>query len=171
MWRQLRTLPATSRCGRRRGERSGPRSRSSRKEPGTTLSTAPASGGRNGADLLVEALLEANVEIVFGLPGVHNLALWRSLSHSPIRLVTVRHEQAAAYAADGYTRERQAEWALLSPPPGPALQTPSEPWGRHGQVDLPWWWWQPISRAPSGVPAFTEGLFTRRSTRQRCSPR
>ena len=39
-------------------------------------------------------------------PGVHNLALWRSLARSPIRLVTVRHEQAAAYAADGYARPR-----------------------------------------------------------------
>ena len=40
----------------------------------------------------------------FGLPGVHNLALWEALRDSPIRLVGVRHEQAAAYAADGYAR-------------------------------------------------------------------
>ena len=40
----------------------------------------------------------------FGLPGVHNLALWEALRASPIRLVGVRHEQAAAYAADGYAR-------------------------------------------------------------------
>ena len=37
-------------------------------------------------------------------PGVHNLALWEALRESPIRLVGVRHEQAAAYAADGYAR-------------------------------------------------------------------
>jgi thiamine pyrophosphate-dependent acetolactate synthase large subunit-like protein len=64
----------------------------------------PDSDTQTGADLLVAALLAADVEIVFGLPGVHNLALWKSLAHSPIRLVTVRHEQAAAYAADGYAR-------------------------------------------------------------------
>ena len=46
----------------------------------------------------------AGVEVCFGLPGVHNLALWEALRASPIRLVGVRHEQAAAYAADGYAR-------------------------------------------------------------------
>jgi acetolactate synthase-1/2/3 large subunit len=41
---------------------------------------------------------------VFGLPGVHNLAIWKALSESGIRLVGVRHEQTAVYAADGYAR-------------------------------------------------------------------
>ena len=44
------------------------------------------------------------MDVAFGLPGVHNLALWRALGASPIRLVGVRHEQTAAYAADGYAR-------------------------------------------------------------------
>jgi acetolactate synthase-1/2/3 large subunit len=57
-----------------------------------------------GAQLAVAALERAGVELAFGLPGVHNLALWRALGQSPIRLVGVRHEQAAAYAADGYAR-------------------------------------------------------------------
>ena len=57
-----------------------------------------------GADLVVQALEDAGVEVAFGLPGVHNLALWRALGDSPIRLVGVRHEQTAAYAADGYAR-------------------------------------------------------------------
>ena len=42
--------------------------------------------------------------VAFGLPGVHNLAIWKALSESSIRLVGVRHEQAAVYAADGYAR-------------------------------------------------------------------
>src|SRR5919199_2435450 len=58
----------------------------------------------SGAEAIVAALEEAGVEVCFGLPGVHNLALWEALSASPIRLVGVRHEQAAAYAADGYAR-------------------------------------------------------------------
>jgi len=53
---------------------------------------------------VVRALEQAGVEVVFGLPGVHNLALWRALDESDIRLVGVRHEQTAAYAADGYAR-------------------------------------------------------------------
>src|SRR5215212_10292516 len=58
----------------------------------------------NGGALVVRALENAGVEVVFGLPGVHNLAIWRALAESQIRLVGVRHEQAAAYAADGYAR-------------------------------------------------------------------
>src|SRR4051794_12641609 len=57
-----------------------------------------------GAELAVRALEGEGVELAFGLPGVHNLALWQALGESGIRLVGVRHEQTAAYAADGYAR-------------------------------------------------------------------
>jgi thiamine pyrophosphate-dependent acetolactate synthase large subunit-like protein len=57
-----------------------------------------------GAQAIVAQLERTGVEVCFGLPGVHNLALWEALRESPIRLVGVRHEQAAAYAADGYAR-------------------------------------------------------------------
>src|SRR3954452_21995645 len=57
-----------------------------------------------GAQILVAALEQAGVEVCFGLPGVHNLALWDAVRSSSIRLVGVRHEQAGAYAADGYAR-------------------------------------------------------------------
>src|SRR3954453_20342008 len=56
----------------------------------------------SGARIVVEELERAGVEICFGLPGVHNLALWEAVRKSAIRLWGVRHEQAAAYAADGY---------------------------------------------------------------------
>ncbi|TWF77164.1 acetolactate synthase-1/2/3 large subunit [Pseudonocardia hierapolitana] len=58
----------------------------------------------NGAGALVDALRELGVELAFGLPGVHNLAVWEACAEAGIRLVGVRHEQAAAYAADGYAR-------------------------------------------------------------------
>ncbi len=61
-----------------------------------------------GAEIIVEQLEAAEVEVCFGLPGVHNLPLWEALRESPIRLVGVRHEQAAGYAADGYARSPQA---------------------------------------------------------------
>jgi thiamine pyrophosphate-dependent acetolactate synthase large subunit-like protein len=54
----------------------------------------------------VAALEATGVDVAFGLPGVHNLSLWHALGRSPIRLVGVRHEQTAAYAADGYARAR-----------------------------------------------------------------
>jgi thiamine pyrophosphate-dependent acetolactate synthase large subunit-like protein len=75
----------------------------------------------NGGELLVKALEESGVEVVFGLPGVHNLAIWRALADSPIRLVGVRHEQTAAYAADGYARSSgKPGIALVTTGPGAA---------------------------------------------------
>ena len=75
----------------------------------------------NGGALVVRALERAGVEVVFGLPGVHNLAIWRALADSPIRLVGVRHEQAAAYAADGYARASgKPGVALVTTGPGAA---------------------------------------------------
>src|ERR687898_182988 len=69
-------------------------------------SAQPCLMGRmpTGAQVIVKQLEAAGVEVCFGLPGVHNLALWEALRESPVRLVGVRHEQAAAYAADGYAR-------------------------------------------------------------------
>jgi acetolactate synthase-1/2/3 large subunit len=54
-----------------------------------------------GGDVLVAALRALGVEVAFGLPGVHNLAAWKAFPGSAVRLVGVRHEQTAGYAADG----------------------------------------------------------------------
>jgi acetolactate synthase-1/2/3 large subunit len=53
---------------------------------------------------LVEMLEARGVEIVFGIPGVHTIELYRGLAASTIRHVTPRHEQAAGFMADGYAR-------------------------------------------------------------------
>jgi acetolactate synthase-1/2/3 large subunit len=66
--------------------------------------TGTASTTAIGAVRLLESLEQLGVELVFGLPGVHNLPIWKELSESDIRLVGVRHEQTAVYAADGYAR-------------------------------------------------------------------
>src|SRR5579875_3821574 len=55
-------------------------------------------GARTGADGLVAALERLGVRVAFGLPGVHNLPIWRALRDSGIRLIGVRHEQTAGYA-------------------------------------------------------------------------
>src|SRR6478672_2302350 len=57
---------------------------------------------RTAAHALVEALEAHGVEVAFGIPGQHALALWDALDASSIRTVVVRHEQAAAFAAVGY---------------------------------------------------------------------
>ena len=59
---------------------------------------------RTAAHALVEALEAHGVEVAFGIPGQHALALWDALESSSIRTVVVRHEQAASFAAVGYAR-------------------------------------------------------------------
>ena len=83
------------------------------------------------------ALEDAGVEIAFGLPGVHNLPLWRELNGSPIRLVGVRHEQTAGYAADGYARASgRLGVALTTTGPGAAntLAAVGEAWASRQPI-------------------------------------
>lgn len=57
--------------------------------------------------------------MVFGLPGVHALALWNAVEKAGMRYVGFRHEQAAAHAADGYGRAAgRPGVVLLSTGPG-----------------------------------------------------
>lgn len=73
------------------------------------------------ADLLVRALERAGVRVVFGLPGVHNLPAFAALRTSSVRTIGVRHEQTAAYAADGHARATgEVGVALVTTGPGAA---------------------------------------------------
>jgi acetolactate synthase-1/2/3 large subunit len=85
------------------------------------VSDAVSTSVVTGAGRLVEALEQLGVRLVFGLPGVHNLPIWKALAESDIRLVGVRHEQTAAYAADGYARATGSLGvALVTTGPGAA---------------------------------------------------
>lgn len=57
-----------------------------------------------GGKVVIDALVAHGVELVFGIPGTHNLELYRHLPGSGIRHVTPRHEQGGGYAADAYAR-------------------------------------------------------------------
>jgi acetolactate synthase-1/2/3 large subunit len=90
-----------------------------------------------GAELLVRGLESAGVKLCFGLPGVHNLAAWKALAGSDIRLVGVRHEQTAVYAADGYARASGAVGvAITTTGPGAAntLGALGEAWASGSPV-------------------------------------
>lgn len=51
------------------------------------------------------ALLEAyGVDTIFGIPGVHNVEMYRALPRSRINHILTRHEQGAGFMADGYAR-------------------------------------------------------------------
>src|SRR5215216_2118340 len=57
-----------------------------------------------GGQAVVRSLAKHGVEVVFGIPGVHTLALYDALVGSPIRHVLARHEQGVGFMADGYAR-------------------------------------------------------------------
>ena len=58
-----------------------------------------------GGQALVQSLIAEGVEVVFGIPGIHAVAIYDALYEYPqLRHITTRHEQGAAYMADGYAR-------------------------------------------------------------------
>lgn len=68
-----------------------------------------------GGEALVRNLAAHGTDVVFGIPGNHNLAIYQHLAANNIRHVLARHEQGCGYAADGYAR--------VSGRPGVALVT------------------------------------------------
>jgi acetolactate synthase I/II/III large subunit len=58
----------------------------------------------SGAKILLNCLSREGVECIFGYPGGVTLPLYDALYDYPIRHVLVRHEQNAAFAAQGYAR-------------------------------------------------------------------
>lgn len=58
----------------------------------------------NGAQMVVKALEDSGVETMFGIPGGTVIHLYDAIYDSKINHILMRHEQAAAHAADGYAR-------------------------------------------------------------------
>ncbi len=62
-------------------------------------------GKLKGAEIICESLIREGVEILFGHPGGAILPFYDALwAYPQLRHILVRHEQAAAHAADGYSR-------------------------------------------------------------------
>ncbi len=60
---------------------------------------------RPGAEVLLRALKEQGVEVIFGYPGGAVLPIYDAIfQQNAIRHILVRHEQAAVHAAEGYAR-------------------------------------------------------------------
>ncbi|TXH35234.1 MAG: acetolactate synthase 3 large subunit [Rhodospirillaceae bacterium] len=58
-----------------------------------------------GAEIIVKALIDQGVEVIFGYPGGAVLPLYDALfKQNQIKHILVRHEQAAVHAAEGYAR-------------------------------------------------------------------
>ena len=69
---------------------------------------------RTGGEWVVDALRAEGVRHVFGIPGVHNLAVYDALlRQSDITHVLARHEAGAAFMADGYARASGAPGVVV----------------------------------------------------------
>ncbi len=59
----------------------------------------------NTVGMYLAGLLDAyGIEVVFGIPGVHTVELYRGMDRTKLRHITPRHEQGAGFMADGYAR-------------------------------------------------------------------
>jgi len=75
----------------------------------------------HGAQAIVKCLEREGIEAVFGIPGLYNMPIFDALyRHPTIQVITVRHEQGAAFMADGYARATGKPAAII-PLPGPGL--------------------------------------------------
>src|SRR5437763_7673259 len=81
-----------------------------------TVTAAPRTGG----ELIVDALVKGGVTHAFGIAGVHNLPVYDALyQRAQIKSYVTRHEQGAAFMADGYARvSGQPGVALVTTGPG-----------------------------------------------------
>ena len=67
----------------------------------TTLDTATS---RTAAEAAIEQLEACGARVIFGIPGVHTVALYDALHTSSMTHILARHEQGAGFMADGYAR-------------------------------------------------------------------
>jgi acetolactate synthase-1/2/3 large subunit len=61
-----------------------------------------------GGDAVIAALVRSGVDTVFALHGAHIEALFRASAEQSVRLVDVRHESSAGFAAEAYARVRRS---------------------------------------------------------------
>ncbi|MGE0679558.1 MAG: thiamine pyrophosphate-binding protein [Candidatus Binatia bacterium] len=91
-----------------------------------------------GADGVVQALKDAGVNTIFGIPSIHNIGLYDVLRREPsIRHIQCRHEAAATHMADGYARAGGRLGVIVSstgPGAGFTLSSLQEAWGSCSPV-------------------------------------
>lgn len=90
-----------------------------------TMTETPIDLAAPYADTAGRAVLETlrayGVTTIFGIPGTHNLELYRPLADLGIRAVTNRHEQGAGYGADGWAQQTGLPGVVITTS-GPGLQ-------------------------------------------------
>ena len=59
---------------------------------------------KSGAQCVVDGLVKAGCEVLFGYPGGAVLDIFNCLHDAPFNFVLSRHEQGAVHMADGFAR-------------------------------------------------------------------
>ena len=95
---------------------------------------------RTLAEILIEALKQEGIDLVFGIPSVHNIRLYEALRKEPgIRHILCRHETTATHMADGYARVNDRPGVVIAstgPGTGYAVPAMHEAWGNCSPVIL-----------------------------------
>src|SRR5215208_4871165 len=117
-----------------------------------------------GGELAVCSLAAHGVEIVFGIPGTHNLELYAHLGKHAIRPASPRHEQAGGYAADGYARA-SGRPGVVSTTAGPALLNAAAAAGQAQSDSVPLLVLSP--GMPRDHPAASSGYLHEMPSQQR----
>ena len=90
----------------------------------------------HGANIVINTLEALGVEMLFGIPGIHNLDIYDALLYSSIRHITARHEQGAGFMADGYARSTGKTGVALVIT-GPGLTNIMTPMGQAFHDSIP----------------------------------
>jgi 5-guanidino-2-oxopentanoate decarboxylase len=93
-------------------------------------------GSRPLGAQIAHMLKARGIDTVFGIPGVHNLELYRGIETAGLTHVLARHEQGAGFMADGYARAtgRPGVALVIS---GPGLTNIMTPMGQAWSDSVP----------------------------------
>lgn len=90
----------------------------------------------SGAEALIASLSAHGVELLWGIPGTHNLDIYAALPAAGIRHLPARHEQGAAFAADGFARATGRPGVCLTTS-GPAVLNAATALGQAWSDSVP----------------------------------
>ncbi|NOT54071.1 MAG: thiamine pyrophosphate-binding protein, partial [Deltaproteobacteria bacterium] len=90
------------------------------------------------SEAIVQALKEAGISTIFGIPSIHNIGLYDAIRRDgSFRHIVCRHEAAATHMADGYARASGGTSVIISstgPGAGFTLSALQEAWGSCSPV-------------------------------------
>jgi thiamine pyrophosphate-dependent acetolactate synthase large subunit-like protein len=104
-----------------------------------------------GGRAVARALAAHGVDVVWGIPGTHNLEIYAGLAAAGIRHLSPRHEQGAGFAADGYSRVTGRVGVCITTS-GPAVLNAATALGQAYSDSIP------VLLVAAGMPLRAPGL-------------